>query len=64
MKLCSAHKTVRAEIHQYFIFNTPAGIGSKPDLLIRLECGNALDQPDGSDGNQIVLVAIGGVIFF
>ena len=46
------------------IFNAPAGVGSEPDIFIRLECGHPLDEPNGSDGDQIVLVAVGGVVFF
>jgi len=46
------------------IFNAPAGVGSKPDIFIRLEGRNTFDQPNRPDGNQVVLVTVGGVIFF
>ena len=53
-----------AEVHQDFILNAPGGVSSQADILIRLEGADALDQADGADGNQVVLVAVGGVILF
>lgn len=52
-----------AEVHQNFIFNTPAGIGGKAHVLVRPEGGDALDEPDGADGDQVVLVVGLGVVF-
>ena len=52
-----------AEVHQDFIFNTPGGIGGQADIFVRFECTDPLDQADGSDGNQVVLVSVGGVVF-
>ena len=51
-----------AEVHQNFIFNAPGGIGGQADVLIRLEGADPLDQADGADGDQVVLVAVGGVV--
>lgn len=45
-----------AEVHQDFIFNAPAGIGGQPDIFIRFEGGDALDEPDGPNGDQVVLI--------
>ena len=53
-----------AEVHQDFILNAPGGVSSQADILVRLEGADALDQADGADGNQVVLVAVGGVILF
>lgn len=44
------------------ILNTAARIGGQPHVLIRLKGGDALDQPYGANGNQIVLVSGLGVI--
>ena len=46
------------------IFNTPAGIGGKPHVFVRLEGRYALDEPNGSNRDQIILVSIGGIVFF
>lgn len=51
-----------AEVHQDFILNAPGGVSSQADILVRLEGADALDQADGADGNQVVLVAVGGVV--
>lgn len=46
------------------IFNAPCGVSCQPDVLFRLVAGDSLDKPDGSNGNQVVLVYGLGVIFF
>lgn len=43
-------------MHQYFIFDASGCISGKPDVFVRLEGGNSLDKPDGSDRNQVVLI--------
>ena len=45
------------------IFYTPCGIRRQPDIFLRLIAGDALNQPDGADGDQVVLVYGLGVIF-
>ena len=49
---------------EYSIFNTPAGIGGKPHVFVRLEGRYALDEPNSSNRDQIILVSIGGIVFF
>lgn len=44
------------------ILDAPAGIGGEPHVFICLERGHAFDQADGPDRDQIVLVAVGGII--
>ena len=46
-----------AEIHQDLILDAPGGIGGQADVLVRREGGDALDEPDGADGDQVVLPA-------
>ena len=46
------------------IFNTAGGVGGQAHVPVRLEGGDALDEPDGADGDEIVLVARLGVVFF
>ena len=56
--------SLRAKVHQDLIFDTTAGVCGQPDVFVRLEGGNSFDQTDGADGDQIVLIAGLGVIFF
>lgn len=51
-----------AEIHQYLVFNAPAGIGGQLDILIAFEGTHRLDEPDGANGDQVVLVGGLGVV--
>ena len=51
-----------AEVHEDLVLNAPAGIGGQPDVLLRLEGGDALDEPDGADGDQVILVPALGVV--
>ena len=51
-------------MHQDLIFNTPAGIGGQPDVFVRLKGGDPLDEADGANGDQVVLVPGLGVVFF
>lgn len=46
------------------IFNTACGIRGQAHVLFRPVAGNALDQADGADGDQVVLIDVLGVIFF
>lgn len=52
-----------AEVHQDLIFNTSCRIGRQTRSFCRVKAGNALDESDGPDGDQIVLVGILGVVF-
>ena len=52
------------KMHQDLIFNTPAGIGGQPDVFVRLKGGDPLDEADGANGDQVVLVPGLGVVFF
>ena len=45
----------RAKMHQDLIFHTSCSVGGKSCSLFRAVAGDALDQADCSDGNQIVL---------
>lgn len=51
------------EIHQDFIFDASAGIRGQADPPLRLICGNPFDQPNGADGDEIVLFTYQRVIF-
>ncbi|MPN52592.1 hypothetical protein SDC9_200254 [bioreactor metagenome] len=51
-------------MHQNLIFNAPAGISGKADVFVRLKRRNPFDQPNGSNGNQVVLIPRLGVVFF
>ena len=51
-------------MHQNLIFHTPGGIGGQPGPLGAVKAGDPLDQPDGADGDQILLVRGNGVVFF
>ena len=52
------------EIHQDLVFHTAGGIGGQPCALGWIKGGDALDQPDGTDGYQILLVRNLGIVFF
>ena len=51
-----------SEVHQDLVLNASGRIGGQAHLFLRIEGGHPLDQPDGSDGNQVVLVPVLGVI--
>jgi len=55
---------VRKAFFQNFIFNAPGGVGSQLDILIRAVGTYRLDEPDGTDGDEIVLLVRLGVVFF
>ena len=52
------------EMHQDFVFDAPGGVGSKPYLFVRFKGTDPLDQSYGADGDQVVLVSVGGIVFF
>lgn len=45
------------------IFNTSCRISGQPGALGWVEAGNALDESDGPDGDQIVLIDTLGIVF-
>ena len=49
-------------MHEDFIFNTPGRIGCQADFFVRPEGVHGLDQADGADGDQILLVGSLGVV--
>lgn len=52
-----------AEVHEDFVFNAPGGVGSEAGPLGWVEAGDAFNQSDGADGNQVLLVGVLGVVF-
>ena len=55
---------VPPQLHADLIFNAPAGIGGKSGPAGAVEGVDRLDQPDGADADEVVLVAGQGVVFF
>ena len=53
-----------AEVHQDLVFDTAGGIGGQAHVLVRLEGTDPLDQSDGADGDQIVLIPVGRIVLF
>ena len=51
-----------AEVHEHLIFDAAGGVGGQADLSVRTEGAHPLDEPDGANGNQVVLVAVGSVV--
>ncbi len=52
-----------AEMHQYLILHAAGGIGGKAGTLGRVEGGDPLDQPNGADGDQVLLIRPLGIVF-
>ena len=50
-------------MHQDFIVDAAGSIGGEFRPLLVIKGGNRLDKPDGTDGNQILRVVGGGVVF-
>ena len=46
------------------IFNTTGCVSGESGPFGRVEAGDSLDQPNGADGDEVVLVGVLGVIFF
>lgn len=46
------------------IFNTPCRICCKARALFRVESRDALDESNGADGDQVLLIGHLGVVFF
>ena len=52
-----------AEVHENFIFNAAGGVGGQAGALLRVKAGDALDEADGADGDQVLLVGALGIVF-
>ena len=48
----------------YSIFNTPGGVGGQPGALLRVKAGDPLDEADGADGDEILLIGALGIVLF
>ena len=53
-----------AQVHQNFIFDAARSVGGKFDSPARAEGVDRLDQADGADGDQVLLIAGLGIILF
>ena len=53
---------LRAEVHQYFVFDAATGIGGKADVFVAAEGVDGFDKADGADGDEIILIVGLGVI--
>ena len=55
---------VPPELHPDLIFDAPAGIGGEPRLACGIKGIYCFHQPDGTDGNKIILITGQGIVFF
>ena len=53
-----------AEVHEDFIFHAAGRVGGQTDALIGVKGGYGLNQADGADGDQILLIGRLGVVLF
>ena len=53
-----------AEVHEDLVFDAPGGVGGQAGALIGVEAGDPLDEADGADGDQVLLIGTLGVVFF
>ena len=49
-------------MHEDLIFHAAGRIGGQPRAFGRIKGGNALDEPDGTNGDQILLIGGLGVV--
>ena len=52
-----------AKVHQDLIFHASGGIGGKPGTFAGIKGGDAFDEPNGADGDQIFLIRCDGIVF-
>ena len=52
----------RAEVHEYLVLYTPAGIGGELCSLGVVKGGHSLYQADSPDRNELILVGRGGSV--
>ena len=55
--------TLGPKVHQDLIFHTSGGIGGKAGTFGAVKGGHRLDQTDGADGDQILLIRRLGIVF-
>ena len=55
---------LRPKVHEDLIFYTPGSVGRQARALGGVERGNALDEPDRPDRDQILLIGSLRVVFF
>ena len=53
-----------SEVHEDFVLHAPGRIGGQPDAFARIKGGHGLNEPDGADGYEVLLVRGLGVVFF
>ena len=51
-------------MHQDLIFYAPGGVGGQAGAFGGIKGGDSLDEPDGADGDQILLIGSIGIVFF
>jgi len=51
-------------MHEDLIFHAPCGVGCQARAFGRIKGGDPLDQTNGSNGDQILLIRRLGVVFF
>ncbi len=52
-----------SKVHEHLVFDAPAGVGGQLDAPVAFEGAHRLDEPDGADGDQVVLIGRLGVVF-
>lgn len=52
------------EVHQDLIFDAAAGVGGQSYVFVHFEGGDPLDESDGPDGDEVVLLPGLGIVFF
>ena len=55
--------SLAAKMHENFIFHTSGSVGGQLCALGAVKGRDAFDQPDGADGNQVLLIRYDGVVF-
>ena len=51
------------EVHQQLVLNAFGGIGRQTDAFIRTEGVDRFDQSNRANGNQVILLGAGGIVF-
>ena len=52
-----------AEIHENFVLNTSPRIGGQPRPLAPVKGGDGLNEPNGANGDEIILIRRGRIVF-
>ena len=53
-----------AEVHEDLVFDAPGGVGGQAGALVGVEAGDPLDEADGADGDEILLIGTLGIVLF